>query len=170
MSRHCSREQIGKSDFPFSIYQSYYMPRSPPRPSRRLTPCLIRSGNKVAHLVDAHIQITGTEGLEIGRIEIVDCPAFGLFDYRPTHVRTLDEVKEFIETLSIVSLTDLEDGEVCGICRETFADLAATELALQLPCTHVFSDKCLVDLLGPKSEGFWEHDRCPLCRKVIPLQ
>ena len=136
---------------------------------RRLTSHSIRSGHKLAHLVDAHIQITGTEGREIGRIAILDCPEHGIFDYRPTHVRTLTEVRDFIETLSIVPLTDLEDGEICGICRETFADLAATELALQLPCEHVFSDKCLVELLGPISEGFWEHDRCPLCRKEIPL-
>lgn len=134
-----------------------------------LTPYSTRSGPKLAHLIDGHIQITGTEGLEIGSIEVVNCPDYGLFDYRPAHIRTLAEVRDFIGTLPIVPLKDFDDGEVCGICRETFADLAGSELPLQLPCTHVFSDKCLVDLLGPRSEGFWEDNLCPVCRQEIPL-
>ena len=119
--------------------------------------------------MNAHVRITGTEGLEIGRIDVVECLEYGPFDYRPIHIRTLAEVKDFIESLSIVPLTDFAEGEVCGICRESFADLAMTELPLQLPCTHVFSDQCLLNLLGPKSKGYWEHKLCPVCRQEIPL-
>ena len=85
---------------------------------------------------------------------------------------SIDEVKAFLRSLRSVPLAELdEDRRECSICLNAYTevglDRAEPETPKQLKCGHVFGSECLLDLLGPKMNGGFEYDTCPMCRASI---
>ena len=85
---------------------------------------------------------------------------------------SIDEVKAFIRSLRSVPLAELdEDRRECSICLNAYTEVGVDrtkpETPKQLKCGHVFGSKCLLDLLGPKMNGGFEYDTCPMCRASI---
>ena len=64
-----------------------------------------------------------------------------------------------------------DDEKTCNICKGIYEEdttLAGDpEIALRLPCSHVFGAECLGLLFLSRQEGGWEQQMCPICRRSV---
>lgn len=119
------------------------------------------TASHLTHFI-SHVQVFVEPAPSVNfTLALTSCPE-ALYTPKPSRAM----VEKFIDALPTVNSESLaEDDRACGICREPYDKL---EVAVKLPCTHVFGKPCLAALLGPKPEG-WEHTMCPLCRAEAPL-
>jgi hypothetical protein len=68
--------------------------------------------------------------------------------------------KEFVESLSRVTLTEDEKDSRCIVCQDSFS---AGDEIVELPCEHKYHSACLRPWLA-------QHNTCPTCRAELPAE
>ena len=113
--------------------------------------------NKIFHLLMNHVEILAGPAYRRPFVEmtITRCP---LYAWHYTLEHSEAEVRAFIKSLPVMKLSELDKGEICGICHVQFKESAKKDSPKKLPCGHFFNAKCLYLLLGPQpiGENFFE--------------
>ena len=75
-------------------------------------------------------------------------------------------IQDFLESLPVISLSDLPEGTQCPICIEPFEDAPDAEKPVKLPCKHVIGHDCLKKWLTSSALNR-NNKHCPTCRAAL---
>ena len=70
----------------------------------------------------------------------------------------------FLNSLPVLSLTDLVEGDNCPICVEQFQNAEDAEKPVRLPCRHIMGKDCLLKWMNSSARN---NNLCPICRGVL---
>ena len=85
-----------------------------------------------------------------------------------------EDVLKYVGHLQEVEFKELaDDDRRCCICLTSYNDRSRysgeEETPIRLGCGHVLGADCFLTLIGPKEDGGWESDKCPICRAKIAI-